>query len=123
MRTNMSYDPKLKAAMLKIKEIARDYDVFIACELVSPTHSEEFLQWPTWSGAQFEGENRIRIKMSGKDQNAWNHTAHIIASTARWLDKIRIGFDALLDQLRKKAIIGLPNSEITPHSPEMEVPL
>jgi hypothetical protein len=61
------FDPRLKAAMQEISEILERYDIAGQIVLVSPTHSEFRTQFPTWSMAQFEmdekgNESGIRFK-------------------------------------------------------------
>lgn len=59
------FDPRLKAAMAEISEVLKRYDIAGHVVLVSPTHSEYHTDFPTWSMAQWEhnekGEVGIRF--------------------------------------------------------------
>ena len=57
------FDPKLKAAMAEIREIAQRYDIGIAAALVSETHSEYLSGFPTWSAIAYEGEG-VKVDFS-----------------------------------------------------------
>jgi len=118
--SELPYDPKLKAVMKQMREIAQAYDVFIVCQIMSPTHGEVLCQWPSWSGVQAEGDDRVRIRMKGEERTKWDATAHIVASTVVWSERMFKNFSGILHELSKKALIGLPRCEITPHRPEMD---
>lgn len=84
----IDFDEKLKIAAAEIKMIMRKHDIGGFISLVSKTHSEFRLEFPSWSVAQFEGDGRgvrIRSKLedfqSKEDQHtATELTAHFILS-------------------------------------------
>jgi hypothetical protein len=63
-RRNGKRDPRLLAAMSEIKAIADKYDVAIHVNIVSKTHAEFAVGFPTWSIAQYcanEDGDQIRL--------------------------------------------------------------
>ena len=73
MTEDLGFDPRLKAAVEEIKEIAERYDVAGAVFLVSPTHSEYFYNLPSWSVLRFEQDPAnpenvgLRFRTMGED--------------------------------------------------------
>lgn len=48
----MTYDPKLQEAMTEIEAVLKKHDVAGAITLVSRSHSEHQILFPSWSAAQ-----------------------------------------------------------------------
>ena len=83
-----SFDEKLKIAAAEIKMIMGRHDIGGFVSLVSKTHSEFRLEFPSWSLAQFENDGkgvRIRSKLEDFQSKEEQHiatelTAHFILS-------------------------------------------
>lgn len=114
------YDPKLKAAMKEIRLILEKHDIFGAFNIISPSHGELLVHFPTWSGVQHETPERVTIKIKAADTDKWEQTAHILASTEVYAENLARQFHFLLRELGRHALIGMPKLKITPHRPEMD---
>ena len=90
------FDPRLKAAMEEIKQVCQRYDVAFTGMLVSPTHSEYAMEFPTWSVAYFdddapEGQVALRIRSKQSDfadpemkEKADSFTVHMFDQWMNW---------------------------------------
>lgn len=77
---DLPYDPVCKEAMAEIVAILRKHDLGASVHLVSPSHSEFLVEFPTWSAAQLEGEQGVRIRTTHlPDQEAKKRMAELTA--------------------------------------------
>lgn len=119
------YDPKLKAAANEIDAVLKRYDIGGAMNLVSQTHGEFLISFPTWSGITKEldenGVERVRVRIKGKgEQEKAEGTVHLIVSNLQMFDHMSELFKNLFDLLKEKALIGFSSPKITPHRPDMD---
>ncbi len=104
MSEHKGFDPKLRECAEELKTILKKYDVAATVSLVSSTHGEFFIHFPTWSGAQFEGSN-VRIKCKAHETKKAEDTAHIIVSSIQINELFVTNFKVMFDELRKKCLI------------------
>lgn len=112
---DIGYDPKLKTAIGEIQQILEKHDVSGVIQLISQTHSEFLIHFPTWSGVQFEestdGEMRLRIKFKKEDIEKGNLTAHLIVDQMQMSSKHFEVFSGLFQTLKTKCLISFSSLE------------
>ena len=110
----MKYDAKLKHCAEEIKKILAMYDVMATVSLVSKTHGEFVMHFPTWSGIQLE-DGHFRIRFKKEEQEKAEATTHIIVSTVQINEMFIQNFGLAFNELKKKSLIGMSPLSVTPH--------
>ena len=116
------FDPKLKTAAKEIREILDRHDVAAYISLVSPTHSEFVLRFPTWSGVQREEPHGLRIKLRAVEVQKVEATTWMVVGMSELLTRGLEMFSSVFGILRQNALISISNAEdrFTPHDPSMD---
>jgi hypothetical protein len=118
----MEYDPKLKEAMAEIKAILSKHDIAGAISLVSETHSEYRLQFPSWSMAQLT-EKGLRFRGKAADypnkeaaNEALTRSLHVLLQIRDLTAQHQAVMLKILDALEKHVDFDhTPYADHTPH--------
>jgi hypothetical protein len=118
-------DPRLKAAMTEIKDIAEKHDIAGYFVLVSPTHSEfQFAMSPSWSCIHEEKDGSIRFRAKSSEfespdvqRETMGHSLHIICQIRDICAQVFAGLDKMLNSLGKQIdFYHTPYSGFEPHN-------
>lgn len=75
------FDPKLKACIAEIQAVLARYEVGGFISIVSPTHGEFGLEFPTWAAIRVEdveGQVGLRLRIKKDQVELASRTVHFI---------------------------------------------